>query len=101
MALTRVLLQDPAIILLDEATASIDPFTEVQVQEALATVLRGRTSIVVAHRLSTVRTADRIIVLSGGQIIEQGNHEALLAQGGHYATLYATYFRHQAAAYAV
>ncbi len=101
VALTRVLLQDPAIILLDEATASIDPFTEVQVQDALATVLRGRTSIIVAHRLSTVRTADRIIVLSGGQIIEQGNHEALLAQGGHYATLYATYFRHQAEAYAV
>ncbi len=100
VALTRVLLQDPALILLDEATASIDPFTEVQVQDALATVLRGRTSIIVAHRLSTVRTADRIIVLSGGQIIEQGNHEALLAQGGHYATLYATYFRHQAEAYA-
>ena len=101
VALTRVLLQDPAIILLDEATASIDPFTEVQVQDALATVLRGRTSIIVAHRLSTVRTADRIIVLSGGQIIEQGNHDALLAGDGHYATLYATYFRHQAEAYAV
>ena len=99
VALARVLLQDPAILLLDEATASIDPFTEAQVQAALAAVLHGRTSVVVAHRLSTVRAADRIIVLQGGQIIEAGDHPTLLAQGGHYATLYATYFRHQALAY--
>ncbi|HEY8601463.1 MAG TPA: ABC transporter ATP-binding protein [Thermomicrobiales bacterium] len=99
VALARVLLQDTAILLLDEATASIDPFTEAQVQAALGAVLRGRTSVVVAHRLSTVRAADRIIVLQGGQIIEDGDHPTLLAQGGHYATLYATYFRHQAAAY--
>ncbi|MEM7133216.1 MAG: ABC transporter ATP-binding protein [Chloroflexota bacterium] len=95
VALTRVLLQDPAILLLDEATASIDPITEAQVQSALATVLSGRTSIIIAHRLSTVRTADRIIVLRDGQIIEEGNHDDLLAQGGHYAELYTTYFRHQ------
>jgi ATP-binding cassette subfamily B protein len=99
VALARVLLQDPAILLLDEATASIDPFTEAQVQAALAAVLHGRTSVVVAHRLSTVRAADRIIALQGGQIIEAGDHPTLLAQGGHYATLYATYFRHQALAY--
>lgn len=95
VALARVLLQDPAILLLDEATASIDPITEAQVQAALATVLSGRTSIVIAHRLSTIQSADRIIVLRGGEIIEEGNHEDLLARGGHYAELYTTYFRHQ------
>ena len=99
VALTRVLLQNPAILLLDEATASIDPFTEAQVQAALATVLRGRTSVVIAHRLSTVRAADRIIVLREGQIIEQGSHDELLARGGHYAELYTTYFRHQSLDY--
>lgn len=99
VALARVLLQDPAILLLDEATASIDPITEVQVQEALATVLSGRTSIVIAHRLSTVRAADRIIVLQTGEIIEEGNHETLMDQGGHYAELYSTYFRHQSVEY--
>ena len=67
VALARVLLQDPAILLLDEATASIDPFTERQIQAGLASVMRGRTSIVIAHRLSTVRTADRIIVLRAGR----------------------------------
>ena len=99
VALARVLLQDPAILLLDEATASIDPITEAQVQAALATVLSDRTSIIIAHRLSTVRAADRIIVLREGQIIEEGNHDGLLAQGGHYAELYTTYFRHQSLDY--
>ena len=99
VALARVLLQNPAILLLDEATASIDPLTESQVQAGLNAVLRGRTSIVVAHRLSTVRTADRIIVLRQGSIIEEGNHEELLARGGHYAELYTTYFRHQSLTY--
>lgn len=99
VALARVLLQDPAILLLDEATASIDPFTEAQVQAALATVLQGRTSVVIAHRLSTVRAADRIIVLRNGQIIEEGDHDGLLASGGHYAELYTTYFRHQSLEY--
>ncbi len=99
VALARVLLQNPAILLLDEATASIDPLTEAQVQDALATVLQNRTSIIIAHRLSTVRAADRIIVLRDGQIIEEGNHDALLAQDGHYAELYTTYFRHQSLEY--
>jgi ATP-binding cassette, subfamily B, bacterial len=99
VALARVLLQDPAVLLLDEATASIDPFTEAQVQAGLAAVLRGRTSVVIAHRLSTVRAADRIIVLRQGQIIESGDHDGLLARGGHYAELYTTYFRHQALNY--
>jgi ATP-binding cassette subfamily B protein len=95
VALGRILLQDPAIFILDEATASIDPLTETLIQEGLDTVMRGRTNIIIAHRLSTIRHADRIIVLRRGQIIEEGNHRALLAAGGHYAELYNTYFRHQ------
>lgn len=95
VALSRVLLQDPSIFILDEATASIDPLTETQIQEGLDIVLHDRTSIVIAHRLSTIRNADRIIVLRQGAIIEEGNHDALLARGGHYAELYNTYFRHQ------
>jgi ABC-type multidrug transport system fused ATPase/permease subunit len=95
VALARVLLRNPSIFFLDEATASIDPFTEAQIQEGLDVVMQGRTSIVIAHRLSTVRSADRILVLKNGDIIEEGNHEALLAGNGHYAELYNTYFRHQ------
>ena len=97
VALARVLAQRPAIFMLDEATASIDPFTERHIQQAINAVLRGCTSILVAHRLSTVRAVDRILVLKDGAIIEQGSHDQLLAQGGHYASLYQTYFRHQIA----
>lgn len=99
VALMRVLVQRPAIFVLDEATASIDPFTEWQIQQALNLILKKSTSILVAHRLSTVRSADRIIVIEKGGIIEEGSHESLLAKGGHYATLYNTYFRHQSLAY--
>lgn len=99
VALARVLLQDPAIVILDEATASIDPLTETLIQEGLDLVLEHRTAIVIAHRLSTVRHADRIIVLRKGAIIEEGDHELLLARGGHYAELYNTYFRHQSLEY--
>ncbi len=95
VALARVVLKDPAIFILDEATASIDPFTESQIQEGLQEIMRDRTSLVIAHRLFTVRHADRIIVMREGGIIEQGKHEELLASGGHYAELYNTYFRHQ------
>jgi ATP-binding cassette, subfamily B, bacterial len=95
VALARVLFQNPSIVLLDEATASIDPFTEAQIQAGLNVALRDRTSVIIAHRLSTVVSADRIIVLREGQIIEQGTHASLLALGGHYADLYRTYFRHQ------
>jgi ATP-binding cassette subfamily B protein len=90
-----VLIQDPAILVLDEATASVDPVTEAQIQEGLEEVFRDRTSIVIAHRLSTVVNADRIVVLEGGQITEEGTHSELLEAGGHYAELYNTYFRYQ------
>ena len=99
VALMRVLMQKPAIFILDEATASIDPFTEWQIQQALNLILKHSTSILIAHRLSTVKAADRIVVMENGAIIEEGNHNGLLAQGGHYATLYNTYFRHQSLAY--
>ena len=99
VALARVQLQNPSIFILDEATASIDPFTETLIQEGLDTVLKDRTSIVIAHRLSTIKNADRIIVLRQGKIIEEGTHDSLLIQGGHYAELYNTYFRHQSLDY--
>jgi len=99
VSLMRVLIQRPAIFILDEATASIDPFTEAQIQEALELILAESTSIMIAHRLSTVRASDRILVLDHGQIIEEGDHAGLMAAGGHYAELYNTYFRHQSLAY--
>ncbi len=99
VALMRVLMQKPAIFILDEATASVDPFTEWQIQQALNLILKHSTSILIAHRLSTVKAADRIVVMEKGRIIEEGNHHGLLAQGGHYATLYNTYFRHQSLDY--
>jgi ATP-binding cassette subfamily B protein len=99
VALLRVLMQKPAIFVLDEATASIDPFTEWQIQQALNMILAESTSILIAHRLSTVKAADRIIVLEKGKVLEEGSHDGLLQQGGNYATLYNTYFRHQSLAY--
>lgn len=95
VALTRVLVQAPSIFILDEATASVDPFTESQIQQALDLIMKHSTAIIIAHRLSTVRSADRIIVLRQGRIIEQGDHHSLMAVQGHYAELYDTYFRHQ------
>ncbi|QBD79712.1 ABC transporter ATP-binding protein [Ktedonosporobacter rubrisoli] len=99
VALARVLLQDPSIIIMDEATASVDPLTEAQIQESLDLILEQRTAIVIAHRLSTIRHADRIIVLNKGLVVEEGNHEHLMQQAGHYAELYNTYFRHQSPDY--
>jgi ATP-binding cassette subfamily B protein len=99
VSLLRVLVQQPAIFILDEATASIDPFTEWQIQQALDLILKNSTSILIAHRLSTIKAADRIIVLEDGRIIEEGNHQTLLAKNGNYSNLYNTYFRHQSLAY--
>ena len=99
VALARVLLKDPTILILDEATASVDPFTETQIQEGLRAVMQERTAIVIAHRLSTVKRADRIVVVEEGRILEEGTHEGLLAAGGSYAGLYNAYFRHQSLEY--
>ena len=99
IALARVLLQEPTIILLDEATASVDPLTEALIQEGLDELLHDRTAMVIAHRLTTIKQADRIVVLRTGRIIEEGSHLELLNAGGHYAELYNTYFRHQSLEY--
>jgi ATP-binding cassette, subfamily B, bacterial len=93
LAIARVLLKDPAILILDEATSHLDSETEALIQEALSAVLRGRTSFVIAHRLSTVRAADQIVVVEAGQVVETGRHQELLARGGLYADLHETQFR--------
>lgn len=92
LCITRVMLCLPPMLILDEATSSIDTRTEIRIQKAFATMMQGRTSFIVAHRLSTIREADVILVMKDGNIIEQGNHETLLTQGGFYATLYQSQF---------
>jgi ATP-binding cassette subfamily B protein len=92
LAIARLLLKAPKIVVLDEATAHLDSESEVAVQRALDTALEGRTSLVIAHRLSTVRNADQILVVDHGNIVERGTHEQLLAAGGEYADLYHTQF---------
>ena len=86
------MLADPRIFVLVEATSSVDTETERLIQHAITHVLKGRTSFIVAHRLSTIQSADVILVMKDGHVIEQGNHESLLAKGGFYATLYQSQF---------
>ena len=93
ISIARVFLKNPPILILDEATSALDNTTEILIQQALDELCRGRTTLVVAHRLSTIKNADEIAVVAGGRIVEQGTHEELLAKGGTYADLYALQFR--------
>ena len=92
LCITRVMLCLPPMLILDEATSSIDTLTEIKIQEAVNRMMQGRTSFIVAHRLSTIQEADVILVMKDGHIIEQGNHESLLAKNGFYAKLYNSQF---------
>ena len=87
LGFARALVADPAVLILDEATANVDSFTEARIQAALRTLLKGRTSLIIAHRLATIRDADRIFVLDQGRLVEQGRHDDLVAAGGLYASL--------------
>ena len=92
LTIARVILADPKILILDEATSSIDTRTEQQIQSAMDNLMKGRTSFIIAHRLSTIKNADLILVMNHGDIVEQGTHEELLAQNGFYAGLYNSQF---------
>ena len=92
LTIARLLLADARVVVLDEATASLDSTSEASVQQALSEALSGRTALVIAHRLSTVRAADLILVVEGGHIVERGTHRQLLARNGRYAELYTTQF---------
>ena len=93
LSIARVFLKNPPILILDEATSALDNTTEILIQQSLDELCRGRTTLVVAHRLSTIKNADEIVVISGGKIVEQGTHEELIEQGGLYAELYSLQFR--------
>ncbi len=97
VSFARTLLTDPKILILDEATAAVDAYTESKIQDALDKLLANRTSIVIAHRLTTIKNSDRIIVLDHGELVEQGNHDSLMNEKGLYSELYETYFKHQSA----
>ena len=92
LCITRVMLCKPPMLILDEATSSIDTRTEIRIQKAFSKLMEGRTSFIVAHRLSTIQNADIILVMKDGKIIEQGNHETLLEENGFYANLYNSQF---------
>ncbi|AJD90505.1 multidrug ABC transporter ATP-binding protein [Jeotgalibacillus malaysiensis] len=95
LAIARAMLADPELLILDEATSSIDTVTEIRIQEALEVLMKGRTSFVIAHRLNTIQSADQILVLNNGQLIEKGNHEQLITQNGFYADLQKSQLREQ------
>ena len=88
LCISRVMLALPPMLILDEATSSIDTRTEIRIQSAFARMMQGRTSFIVAHRLSTIRNADTILVMRDGHVVEQGNHESLMRKNGFYAELY-------------
>ncbi|MBQ1350975.1 MAG: ATP-binding cassette domain-containing protein, partial [Ruminococcus sp.] len=96
ISFARAILADPKILVLDEATASVDTITEQKIQSAIDTIIRGRTSIVIAHRLSTVRDADVILVVNDGRIVEQGRHAQLMQQKGYYYRLYTRQYEDEA-----
>ena len=93
LSIARVFLKNPPILILDEATSALDNTTEILIQQSLDELCKGRTTLVVAHRLSTIKNADEIAVVAGGEIIEQGSHDQLLAKDGAYAKLYRQQFR--------
>ena len=95
LCIARAMLTNPPILILDEATSSIDTLTEIRVQKAFAQIMKGRTSFVVAHRLSTIKESDVILVMKDGDVIEQGKHDELLAQNGFYTKLYNSQFAAQ------
>ena len=92
LTIARAILADNRVLILDEATSSVDTRTEERIQKAMDNLMEGRTSFIIAHRLSTIKNADLILVMKEGDIIEQGNHEELLAAGGFYADLYNSQF---------
>ena len=96
LTIARAILADNRVLILDEATSSVDTRTEERIQKAMNNLMRGRTSFVIAHRLSTIKDADVILVMKDGDIIEQGNHEELLRKGGFYAELYNSQFEETA-----
>lgn len=96
MTIARAMIEDAPLLILDEATSSVDTRTELLVQEAMNALMEDRTSFIIAHRLSTIRNADLILVMQDGDIVESGTHDALLARGGLYASLYNSQFDRQA-----
>jgi ATP-binding cassette subfamily B protein len=92
LAIARAVLADPKILILDEATSSVDTRTEMHIQQAMVALMENRTSLIIAHRLSTIRDADKIVVIKDGRVAEAGNHDELLALGGEYSKLYANQF---------
>ena len=96
LTIARAILANKKLLILDEATSSVDTRTEVRIQKAMDNLMKGRTSFIIAHRLSTIRDADLILVMKEGDIIEQGNHDELMSQGGFYAELYNSQFEETA-----